>query len=91
MVAISTSGKSPALAKKLRRQLEEELGEEYAGFLEALGDIRPEVLEQIDSFDRRKSFFESIVYSDILENYLGGRIDDMRQEIRKRLKSFLEE
>ncbi len=91
VVAISTSGKSPALAKKLRRHLEEELGEEYGDFLQALGDIRPEVLARIDSFERRKSFFESVVYSDILENYLDGRIDDMKQEIRKRLESFLKE
>ncbi|MBW1747587.1 MAG: bifunctional precorrin-2 dehydrogenase/sirohydrochlorin ferrochelatase, partial [Deltaproteobacteria bacterium] len=32
-IAISTSGKSPAFAKKLRKDLEKEFGTEYADFL----------------------------------------------------------
>lgn len=43
-VAISTSGKSPALAKKLRQEIEEWLGPEYETVVEALGMIRPHIL-----------------------------------------------
>jgi len=45
-IAISTSGKSPALARKLREKLEEEFGEEYAWLANLLNEVRTEVLEQ---------------------------------------------
>ncbi len=45
-IAISTSGKSPALARKLRIRLEEEFGEEYARLASLLSAVRAEVLEK---------------------------------------------
>ena len=42
-VAISTNGKSPAMAKRLRMDLENALPEEYAQLLEILTEVRREV------------------------------------------------
>src|SRR5581483_1872637 len=39
-IAVSTSGKAPAVAVRLRQQLEEQIGEEYARFLEIVGTLR---------------------------------------------------
>jgi len=39
-VAVSTDGASPALAARLRDQLEQELGPEYADVLQQLADLR---------------------------------------------------
>jgi len=39
-IAISTNGKSPALAQRLRKELEEQFGPEYAAWLEWLGAAR---------------------------------------------------
>jgi len=39
-VAISTDGTSPALAARLRKKLERDLGSEYADILEKLADLR---------------------------------------------------
>ena len=39
-IAISTSGASPALAKRLKREIAEEFGEPYARLAEMLNDIR---------------------------------------------------
>ena len=41
LLAISTSGLSPALARHLREQLEEEFGEEFGPLLELLAELRP--------------------------------------------------
>jgi precorrin-2 dehydrogenase / sirohydrochlorin ferrochelatase len=41
-IAISTSGRSPALAQRLRKELEEQFGPEYAEWMEQLGDARDE-------------------------------------------------
>jgi precorrin-2 dehydrogenase/sirohydrochlorin ferrochelatase len=39
-IAISTAGYSPALAQRLRRELEEQFGPEYSGWVEQLGRER---------------------------------------------------
>jgi precorrin-2 dehydrogenase/sirohydrochlorin ferrochelatase len=41
ILAISTSGLSPALARHLREQLEEEFGQEFGPLLELLAELRP--------------------------------------------------
>ncbi|MBU4476153.1 precorrin-2 dehydrogenase/sirohydrochlorin ferrochelatase family protein, partial [Pseudodesulfovibrio aespoeensis] len=43
-VAISTAGRSPAMAKRIRKELQESFGDEYAGLLTLMGRIRPLVL-----------------------------------------------
>jgi precorrin-2 dehydrogenase / sirohydrochlorin ferrochelatase len=42
-IAISTAGFSPALAQRLRRELEEQFGPEYAGWVEQLGHERTQL------------------------------------------------
>ena len=44
-IAISTGGAAPALAKHLRQKVESLLGQEYADFVEAVGRLRPAILE----------------------------------------------
>ena len=42
-IAVSTSGRSPALARKIRTRLEKELGNEYASLIRLIGEVRAEV------------------------------------------------
>jgi siroheme synthase-like protein len=39
-LAVSTSGKSPALARKIRMKLEKSFGKEYASLLSLIGEVR---------------------------------------------------
>lgn len=58
-VAISTEGKSPALAQKLRREFERQLAPFYAGWLEQLGRIRSQLFRRpLNADDRRKLLHE---------------------------------
>ncbi len=45
-VAVSTAGKSPALARKIRSKLEKELGNEYALLTNLIGEVRAELKQQ---------------------------------------------
>lgn len=45
-ISISTAGKSPALARKIRTKLEREFGEEYVSLIRLLGEVRVEVKRQ---------------------------------------------
>jgi siroheme synthase-like protein len=60
-IAISTSGASPALAKRMKREIAEEYGEPYARLAELLNDARGWAKATLPTYQDRKQFFESIV------------------------------
>ncbi len=68
MIAISTSGKSPALAKKLREELEAAYGPEYAVLLDILGELREKVIASGSSSAENRERFEAVVRSEILDD-----------------------
>ncbi|MEJ2024873.1 MAG: bifunctional precorrin-2 dehydrogenase/sirohydrochlorin ferrochelatase [Deltaproteobacteria bacterium] len=66
-VAISTSGKSPALARKIRKDMELQFGEEYEKLLNLMGSVRKEILSRGMPQEANKRIFMKIIASDILE------------------------
>ena len=66
-IAISTSGKSPALAKKIRKEIEGQFGNEYESFLNLMGVLRKEILEMGFSQKENSRIFHEIVYGGIIE------------------------
>ena len=59
-VAISTAGASPALAKRMKREISELFGEEYAQLAVMLNDARGWAKGTLPTYQDRKAFFESI-------------------------------
>ena len=45
-IAVSTAGKSPALAQKIRAKLEESVGEEYNSLTNLIGEVRSELRQR---------------------------------------------
>jgi precorrin-2 dehydrogenase/sirohydrochlorin ferrochelatase len=60
-IAISTAGASPALAKRMKREISELFGEEYADLAIMLNDARGWAKGTLPTYQDRKEFFESIV------------------------------
>lgn len=78
MIAVSTSGSSPAFAKHLRRQLQTQFGPEYATFLALMRAARARLLEQAHAPEAHKPLFEELIAQGLLEmikNGDHGRID----------------
>ena len=63
-IAISTAGASPALAKRMKREIAEEFGEPYARLAEILNEVRGWAKGTLPTYQDRKVFFESIVNGD---------------------------
>jgi precorrin-2 dehydrogenase/sirohydrochlorin ferrochelatase len=60
-IAISTSGHSPALAQRLRKELEEQFGPEYEQWLEKLGESRGELQSQrLDPAERKRRLHNQV-------------------------------
>jgi precorrin-2 dehydrogenase/sirohydrochlorin ferrochelatase len=66
-IAISTSGKAPALAVRLKERLQRELGPEYERFLELAGELREPLARHIPEFETRKALWYELVDSEILD------------------------
>jgi siroheme synthase-like protein len=63
-IAISTAGASPALAKRIKREIAETYGEPYARLAELLNEARGWAKSTLPTYQDRKVFFESIVNGD---------------------------
>ena len=60
-IAISTAGASPALAKRMKREISELFGEDYARLAVMLNDARGWAKQNLPTYHDRKEFFEGIV------------------------------
>lgn len=66
-LAISTAGKAPALAVRLRQQLEAGLGPHYGRFLDYAGRLRAPLAERVPEFSRRRELWYRLIDSDVLD------------------------
>jgi len=82
LIAITTGGKSPALAKKLRQEMGRHFGPEYETFLKIMGQIRGKVISRGYPAGKNKALFESIIESDIIDHIRGERWDKVKEMIR---------
>lgn len=100
-IAISTSGKSPALAKRLRRQLQLQIGQEYELLTEVMGAIRPYIVQQDLPQAANEKIFQGLVDGEILEpirqrdwpgleRYLASELkQELPPELCRQLKKLL--
>jgi len=59
-IAISTAGESPAVAQRLRREIDEQLPQELGAWLENLGELRREVLATHPCGEARKTLLHRL-------------------------------
>jgi len=65
-IAISTAGKAPALAVRLKESLQNQIGPEYERFLELSGQLRELLAHHVPDFETRKALWYELVDSDAL-------------------------
>jgi precorrin-2 dehydrogenase/sirohydrochlorin ferrochelatase len=70
LIAISTSGRSPALAQRIRKRLEQEFGEEYAAWVEEIGAVRQRLMEKKIPRERRRVLLQRLASEVSFEEFL---------------------
>jgi len=70
-IAISTNGKSPALAQRFRQELEQQFGPEYAAWLDGLGEIREQLRAQPVDPESTKRQLHKLASPASFQNFLG--------------------
>jgi len=69
-IAISTNGKSPALAQRLRKELEEQFGPEYESWVEWLGAAREVLRASGASQAQNKEVLHNLASREMFDRYL---------------------
>jgi len=80
-VAVSTSGKSPALAARLRQRVARLVGPAEARLCELLGELRPELAARVPDSQERTALWYRIVDSDVIEFVRRGDMEGARERV----------
>lgn len=88
VIAIGTGGRSPAVARKVREDLEARYGAEWSQVLEIVGQVRAETLEELPDFGvRAKRWREALDLDEAAALVRAGRGDELRRRLVQRLLS----
>jgi precorrin-2 dehydrogenase / sirohydrochlorin ferrochelatase len=93
-IAISTAGASPALAKRMKREIAETYGEPYARLAVILNDHRGWAKGTLPTYQDRKKFFEGIVNGDpdpveLIKQGREGEVQRLIEEQKARFSAAL--
>lgn len=91
MIAVSTSGRCPALAVRLREKFEREFGPHYATFLEMCGCFREKIAAAIRDSGARRRLWYRLVDSPALALLREGRREEARAAVDALLAEAIEE
>ena len=85
IISISTGGKSPALAKKVRKQLENQFGKAYKDFLSFMGELRQRIIAQFPDTKYRNKIFQALVDSELIDLFKKG----LRKKAEKKAEEII--
>src|SRR5437660_9599505 len=88
-VAVSTGGKSPALAVRLRQRIARLVGRAEARLCALLGELRPELAGRVPDACARTALWYEIVDSDVIDYVRRGDIEGARGRIDQLVKQQL--
>jgi precorrin-2 dehydrogenase/sirohydrochlorin ferrochelatase len=83
VLAISSGGKSPALAKRIREDLERAYGPEYDRFLRLMGIVRRKFMAEGASIEQKKQRMEALIRSGLLEAIRRNDVEETDKILQK--------
>ena len=86
-VAVSTSGASPALARKIRDELQEAYGPEYGEALDFLAEVRRLIREKVPDAAERSALLKELAERDVVGLSREGRLEFVRSRLLADLAS----
>jgi len=90
VIAISSAGKAPVLARIIRAKLETIIPSAYGDLAEIAGEYRQKVKQRFVNLKDRSKFWESVFSGVIAEKVFAGRSKEAKADIEKHLASSVE-
>ncbi|MBR9805112.1 uroporphyrinogen-III C-methyltransferase, partial [bacterium] len=76
VIAISSGGASPVLARHVRSHIESTVPAAYGELADFIGEHRKAVAERLPEINQRRLFWEDVVQSEVAERVMMGRRDE---------------
>jgi precorrin-2 dehydrogenase/sirohydrochlorin ferrochelatase len=86
-VSVSTGSAAPALARRLRLELEEQFPQSYADFVAVLGELRALVIREVGDAGRRQAIFRQLADKATWELFTRDGADAVRRLVRRLVPS----
>ncbi len=87
VIAVSSGGASPLVARGIRDELADRYGPEYEQYLAYLAEARAETLRSIPDARRRRQVFERLSDGRLLRLIQGERMDEAKEWVKQCLLS----
>lgn len=81
LITVSTGGKSPALTKRLRAELECLYGPEYGYFLEIIGRAREQVRTRLAISHEREQFWRQTIDMEMVDLLRKGKLKEAEERL----------
>ncbi|MDJ0710304.1 MAG: siroheme synthase CysG [Woeseiaceae bacterium] len=91
VVAISSGGAAPVLARSVREKIELMLPTQFGRLAELAARWRERAKQQIDSLAQRRRFWESVFAGRVTELAIGGKFDEAERAVADLLVDFADE
>lgn len=91
LIAISTGGDAPVLARMLRAKLEAFIPASYGRLAATMGRYRDTLKQALPKERDRRMFWEKVVQGPIAELFFSGRNDDAEEQLKKLIRSSSKE
>jgi siroheme synthase-like protein len=86
VIAISTGGRSPALARRLREELEERYGPRWKDLVDVIGEVRERTLSRLpDLADRSRRWNRALDLEELEALIRDGRTEEARARLEERV------
>lgn len=82
LISVATGGGSPALAARIRKELETVYGPEYELLVALMADVRKQIVGADSDTTRHKQLFEQLLDSDILPCIRQQKWDELTEVLR---------
>ncbi|RRJ84785.1 siroheme synthase CysG [Aestuariirhabdus litorea] len=87
VVAVSSGGKSPVLARLLRSRLESTIPAAYGRLAELVGGFREAVKQRFSSINQRRNFWESVLQGRVAELVFAGKEVEAARQLQALIES----
>jgi precorrin-2 dehydrogenase len=77
-IAVSTNGRSPALAQRLRKEFEAQFGPRYESWIERLGEARKKLFKRQMDPERRRRLLHRLASPSAFEAFANGNVKNQR-------------
>lgn len=90
VIAISSAGKAPVLARLIRAKLESTIPNAYGKLAELAGSFRAQVKTKFSHIEDRRYFWEKAFSGIVAEKVFAGKTDEAKQDLQEQLNESVD-